>query len=895
MRKFTNSVSMLVMFCLVLNVGGHPSVAQAQGGPSGNFTFPGANPALMDTSTLAAGVNAAIGKCAVEDRNRRLNSRLDKNALIGTTAAVLDRSSTRSDKAQSAWGLGSSILGAKPQGNCYDAATKSASRSSKLFKSSSGKEWEYDQASFEEALKNPTNCNMECPRPEQEDSSCADYFGSREVSGRYNDKNKTDGLKRIRAALDRITVYKRFMNFKMNNCASQEKNELMLAQQAYACTQKALSDAVSAAAAQLQMALNQQKGDFEKMSQANQQLYQQWKDINTALGSNDPDDSDPLFRDGADKNQSNQFGGLLGIQRALNQDLAEQESKGSQFKEEVENLKRDVQRNNDMLESGRMGEVSKCMSTSNSIGVAGGRALTCFKPMVDKDGRPVADASGKPRFAKVTCGPIEYLRTQVEQSALVTSGGNVVRSQNRQDEAQVRGQEFQNIADSILQDMTPNRGEGEVLSPNSTTWSDLTSKYGAALNELSQKSGVNLMGQLEKVASHCFSQGDKWRNQQIRSPSSSYGKLKAEADNRRTKLNGELQKGLGELNKNYSDAMAVLGRQAVALNRFNCTKTDPQKMLDCFDSIRSNTRDILEGTGASATVIRNDKGQPIAPPCKGINGCVTVLNNARKSKKGQVQEGRKIQAEYSTKARSDVDNQMLVLANMLKGLQGQVSAQFGSVAGLANALGVTAKTSPNMITDPEALEAAESNNAKPPSGDGPYKSPRDMSRVLSAKMQPGGMMDFANDGMGDMMASAMQKIQEKQDKAREDLASFKDVSKGLDELARTCGKEDSENVGNEACAQECDSTSLTAAGCSGSNLGDIWAALTILNGDRGAASKIEKANLALSGLKCPEDGLRKLCQNCVVTKSNSYTPPPEPNGNGNANSANQNGGNGGGN
>jgi hypothetical protein len=96
-------------------------------------------------------------------------------------------------------------------------------------------------------------------------------------------------------------------------------------------------------------------------------------------------------------------------------------------------------------------------------------------------------------------------------------------------------------------------------------------------------------------------------------------------------------------------------------------------------------------------VIRNDKGQAIAPPCKGINGCVTVLNQARKVKKGHVQEGRKIQTNFAIQARAKIDQSVLGLANLLKNLQGQVSSQFGVVAGLANRLGVKANASPKMV------------------------------------------------------------------------------------------------------------------------------------------------------------------------------------------------------
>lgn len=715
---------------------------------------------------------------------------------------------------------------------------------------------------------------MACDPPEEEATGCVDFFGTT-TTGKYKADQKKAGNDRIQMALDKIKIYKAFQNFKMNACVNQEELDLKLAQELYQCQQKALSDAVSAAALQLQNALNEHKTAFDKMSQANQELFQQWVDINVALGAKDPDE-DPLFNMGGDKTQSNQFGGLLGIQRALNQDLSEQETKGAEFKTKVDELKQSIQANNDNLERGRMESVSGCMSKTNSIGVSGGRALTCFRPMKDKEGQPMLDANGNPKYAQGTCGPIEFLKTQVEQSAFKTSRGNVVMSQNRRDDSNRLGIEFQNIADSILQDMAPPASEGEVLSPDATTWSEISSKYGPALNELSQKTGVNLMGQLEKVASFCFTTGDRWKNQQIRSASSTYGKAKAENEKKRSELNGELQKGLGDLKKNYSDAMAVLGNQAVALNTYNCTKSDPQKMLDCYDQIRTNTRDLLEGTGASATVIRNAKGQPIAPPCKGINGCVTVLNQARKVKKGHVQEGRRIQTSFAIQAKAKIDQNVLGLANLLKGLQGQVSAQFGVVAGLANRLGVKAGASPKMVEGAEALQPVEANPGPPPSGPGPYKSPGDMAKVLSGKMMPGGMINFSNDGMGDVVANAMEKIKEKKEKEKERLEKFKDNSKEINDLASTCGQDDKDNVGNGACGPECSAQSLVDAKCGEAKKFEaVDEALLIANGTNAgdANATFKRASVALTGVQCDDPSVRDMCLVCVRTKANQFEGP----------------------
>jgi hypothetical protein len=854
--KFTSfPVSVLLILGMIFPGWNVLPPALGQSSPTGNFSFPGATPSAMNLQNIFTSVQSAMQVCQQKNQMSRATSLLDKADPVNTIAGLANRK-TRGDAGLN---LLAGTAGVKPKGNCYDAVLTGKSGEKSI-----------DQTKLSNLLKSRANCLMDCEPPEAEGSGCVDFFGPPQKSGKYNGKQLDEGGKRILEAVQKINIYKAVQNFKTNTCTSQDETDLKLAQELYQCQQKALSDAVSAAALQLQNTLNEHKTAFDRMSQANQELFQQWKDINVILGAQDESDPDPLFKDDNSKSRSNQFGGLIGLQRALNEDLAQQETEGAQFKQEVDALKVAIQTNNEKLERGRMENVSSCMSQTNSIGVSGGRALTCFSNK---------DAGGKDlgKYVKRTCGPLEFLQTQVEQSAYKTGTGNVVQSQERRDNADRLGLEFKNVADSILNDMRPRGGEQEVLSPDATTWSEISSKYGPALSELSNKTGVNLMGQLEKVASFCFSGGDRWKNQQVRSASSAYGKEKAAYEKTRSELNGKLQKGLGKLKKNYSDAMAVLGNQAVALNTFNCTKTDPQKMLDCYGQIRSHTRDLLEGTGTSATVIRNDKGQPIAPPCKGINGCVTVLNQARKVKKGHVQEGRKIQTAFSIQARAKIDQDVLGLANMLKGLQQQVSAQYGVVSGLANKLGVKANASPKMVDGPEALQPVEESKGPPPSGPGPYKSPGDMAKVLSGKMMPGGMINFADDGMGEFVAEAMDKIKEKKEKAKEDLDKFKDRSKEIQELAQSC-RGDKDGVGNACDAAFC----RRITKCSGNdaqikeiaNLATLFQDATgVTESDKAYGTSLQTAMDNLEGVDCSseDDLIKEVCFNCISTKSEKFS------------------------
>ncbi|MBU6153752.1 MAG: hypothetical protein KGP28_05575 [Bdellovibrionales bacterium] len=828
--------------------------------PLGNFGFPGVDPALMQMQLIATNVQAAMLACAQKSKISRVGAFFEKTGALGDLAGLTSKD-TRKDAGKN---LLSSVSGTKPSGTCYDQLLKAKIDTKKV----SGVKTEPSASPLiSELTKSQANCLLDCPPPEEDATGCVDFFGVPNASGKYNKDQKDAGFARIALATRKVGIYRAFQNFKMNACANQEELDLRVAQELYQCQQKALSAAVSEAGLQLQNVLNQHRAAFEKMTQTNQELFQQWVDISVALGAKDPDE-DPLFSMVGDKNVSNQFGGLLAIQRELNEAKGQREVDAASFKAEVEKLNLDIEANDQSLEIGRVKAAFECMNSGVTMGGAGGGGL-CTRPVKDEKGAPVL-ANGVAVNEDYACSPLESLATTVEQSAYKTSNG-VIDNQRFREEARRRKLQFERLSEAIKQSMAPSGGQGETLIPQVSDWSGLKNRFGQAIEQLSAQTGIrNLEREIKKVASFCFSEGNTWRKNQIRNSKSEYRVKKYENNKTSSELSGRLQKGLGELKKNYADAMAVLGGQAVALDTSSCTKIVPTKMLDCYKQISDNTNGLLEGTGASATVIRNAKGQPLAAPCKGIDGCVTVLNQSRKVKKGQVQEGRRIQTDFAIKARATMDQSVLSLANLLKGLQGQVASQFGVVAGLANRLGVEANASPKMVEGVEPLKAMEPTPGPPPTGPGPYQDPSDLAKVLSGKMMPGGMINFADDGMGKVVADAMMKIQENKKEVRDELKDFKDKSKEIQELLTSCLKDDSDNVGNGACEGNCE-LALDESKCS-TNIDDVLKALQVsyaITTDVKTAS--ENGLKALNGCKTSDPDTFLLCRNCITTKTSTYS------------------------
>ncbi len=646
-----------------------------------------------------------------------------------------------------------------------------------------------DPANFDKSKFKLEHCDSVFPVPSAEPSSCTAYYGT---GSDPIEKQKQDGNAKIEKELTIIANYRAFLSWKADNCADRDQKALEAEIKVYECKQAAMKNAVALASNQLQTVLQANQGEFKKGEQFVAEVGDQIRQVDELLG---PEDEKLA---GAEGDAGNQFKGLFGIQRALNQQIKEMNTREAEFKTKIDEIKTKTEANDQTLESERMGEVSKCMQNGKGVSISGGRALTCF---VAKQ-----DASGKKVYNKQACGPMDWLKSQVSQSAFITSRG-VMRDQRRTEESENYGAEFESLQTAILRDLGAQDEKGEdggKLVTRETNWNDIARKHSAAMQELSGKTGVNVSQQMNAIAGSCFTEADGWRKQQKRSLSSRYNKQKSEITKVKDELSANLRNDLSAVNKSYGDAMSVLSGQVANVNRYNCTADDPEKMQGCFVQMKQGVTDLLEGngmSGTSKTITGGTQAAPYALPpvtfaCKGINGCITTLKGIRTGKKTQLATSQKVLVKFVNDSNASVKTQLTQFGSALAALQRDLKSQFGKLNASLAKMGATSVSEPASIES----EALKQGDAKEGSIAGPYENPTSMSKVLSGLMQPDGMMNFEENGLKEVREAAKEKADKKKEELKEQLASFKDGSKEFKDLKQEC-LGSSETVNNIDCSQ----------------------------------------------------------------------------------------------
>jgi hypothetical protein len=153
----------------------------------------------------------------------------------------------------------------------------------------------------------------------------------------------------------------------------------------------------------------------------------------------------------------------------------------------------------------------------------------------------------------------------------------------------------------------------------------------------------------------------------------------------------------------------------------------------------------------------------------------------RKAKNEQLVQSRKVAADFVKNSNAMVKGQLNAYAQFVASLQKSVTDQFANLNRIA---GSTAN--PKFL---EAEQLEQIQGPPPANVAGPFKDPKNMSAALSGMVQPGGLVNFSEDGINDVMTAMKDKMTKKKDALKEELKNFKDTTKALTDLATSCTKE----------------------------------------------------------------------------------------------------------
>jgi hypothetical protein len=632
-------------------------------------------------------------------------------------------------------------------------------------------------------------CDMKCAAPVSMANLNPKTFCTQPIDG-SSGNYKSNGEQALKKDTAEVNKYLYYLGFQTDQCTGNDIKAVQAQVAVYQCKMQALASAEGLAANQLQMALNQNNQNFTKMTQFQNQVKDQMSQIDEILG---PDPTDPNAK-GSDNAQ---FGGLLGVQKSIQSNIAKWNSNKSTFKNRNDAILQRTTQNQQSLKAQEMGQVTDCLKGNNDMTGGNGGSLECYKPAstttTDASGKssstPVLDSAGNQKLTLQPCGPLEYVRSQVTQAPL--RGGLISASRNAT--AQQYGADFDAMVNSMLRDAGAfdTATSAGALVTRGTDWPSIMQKYSNQMARISAETGINVAAQLQQASTSCNSQGTSWYNQQINSSSSQYnltlngdptkGTPGINGDKR--VLNTDVQTANSEITSGLTSAYAVLGGGAPP----TCSASDLSTQINtCYSQLDQRASDVLNGTGTTGVSTKAITGGSMTAgfsvACRGINNCVTTYQSVRAAKKTQFTVAAKAAEDFVTQGNSLIQNQLQMFASNLSGLQQQVSASFDAISSKLADLGMTS-TAKQKHMEGEGLQTSGGKDGGPT---GPYQNPKSMAAVLSGMVQPAGLMDFSDDGTKDLMADVQEQAKSKQEKLAKDIETYQTAQANISSIQSDC-------------------------------------------------------------------------------------------------------------
>jgi hypothetical protein len=642
----------------------------------------------------------------------------------------------------------------------------------------------------EKAGKDTTKEKFTCDsKPEEVDEapSCTSLLNQESVAipsegkvATYKWKNKSAFEKKQKVADENL----RLLQWQRDNdCLNAGIKQAETDKKILDCMSDLLGQIVKASDDELRTILTMARGNFERQVNEEEAIQGQMKEIAMELGGEDGKS------------------GLMGAKdliRSSRDQLNQAMTEAVTERDEITNNKL---ANEQAAEKMGFDEVNVCMGLSTSA-VEGGSAATCYKPVLDKDGKP----TGRNNYSQ--CSVLENV------SAVVSD--QLRGNQRNSAKLKRKAEDFRIQFENQMRSMARQLGAGDVAgqAPRLKSWEELKTNSMPQMQALFAQYGVsgNVYQQMESLAKNCFANA-KNRIKREKSPSSpdtAYNKRLRELNIQAKQNNVKMKSSMDRMLDVYSQvtrAMRIPGQSC----------SPGLSVESCFKGKLASLDQIEKGSAGIGQI--NKKmvgGEPMM--CGSLDSCIERMNARMDARKTNLTLKQGVRQQTTSKANETFDATKLARSSVVQGLQSAVEAQFAKLKdSIQSQLGISA-TGSIEYKDPADLEMVKYKDQV-----GPFELPKKGGSLLGIPI----MDRTKSDGVTDVLKQAADAKKEKKTEfetklkeAKEKQKNYKNAFEEADQGA--CGQGKTIAIGSSADADDelsnlemCDNCALLANTCAG--------------------------------------------------------------------------------
>jgi hypothetical protein len=693
-------------------------------------------------------------------------------------------------------------------------------------------------------------CSASCEKPDLGSKDCGDLFTG------YTGQKKADGETAAKNLKNQFSLYIKYVQESATACSFLEVAEIEAKLALLKCQEGAMSAAVTDAVKALNAIQAQNQMVIDDMKATEGALNSQVGEMEKLLGT--------------EKNP-----GLMQMQEFLE---GGEFAKFSEFAATAPDQEKEITLKEEGLKQQlvqrKNAQFATCLSGTGGTSGSSTGAQTCRK-----DGK------------NVPCSPLDRVKEELQNVAILTKNGQVILTGDREMRMKNIESAFQDFVERLNTQLGGPAGrneKGEPLAPgaygNATRAMtvdqllDLNRDTIERLNDLpygpsDQRRAAarfRLRDRLRNAFSGCYNSAEQWRVREESSPG--YKNAQNENKKLRTKLNEDLDRGLQQARKVYSNALQSLGFRGARVLDLSTCSVSTRDRASCAQQIKAQLLNLKGGTGISLTSLKIPalgKVGGFTIPCQGIDGCVKALQESKGQRETQLNQVKSQRNSLAAKSNAEFDQTMKAFSQILSRAQASLQGSFGEMLNLASKLGV----------DGMKLEYLDGETPETPQ-EGELVKPKDMTRVLSAQVPPKGLVNFTGSGADEVLVRAKEKAKENEKEKLSELRDDKDELKDFNEKVKACIKDNDpsskDNVGSGACGLECqEGLAKCNEGKKATGYEEIVKAVTALYTSSSSAPSAGVPNFSDALQKAQEltgacEDYKKLCYSCVETKGTEW-------------------------
>ncbi len=335
----------------------------------------------------------------------------------------------------------------------------------------------------------------------------------------------------------------------------------------------------------------------------------------------------------------------------------------------------------------------------------------------------------------------DYVLCRFEQNQRLGEKGAIEQNASVAAEARAKRAALENLLNSVLGDsaqmnsaMSPpgaNGQQGPAIDKPVTirSYEELKNQIGDKLTSYNGK-GLDIQAFVLNQYKGCYTRSKSTVVSEKSQNNTALGRMRNQLNSDSRTAAAYVNGLLETYSQQYNENISGLTGANLPVDATKCKNATPERQANCLSEMQKNMEGLYNGTSTNSQMAiklsARDPNLQSTLNCTGIQGCLTVLENAFTGVKKEKERVTKFKTDYALRAKQNVQNFTSTMAKTLSGQSAELRSKLQSMNNVLKQLSLK----PLRIKDVESEQMELDEESKLP------KVPKNVMGLIGGQMNP---------------------------------------------------------------------------------------------------------------------------------------------------------------